>query len=220
MLSPKLYKNSHTYDFFIRLLGYERSIDRFLHDLEVGKRSGCRILDAGCGTGLLGLHFLERLPNATLVSTDLEPNFLRAAMTNARRRGICQERMTVGIADISNPHQVTCVDGGLWELEDGSFDLICVGAVLGYAKDTEASVRHLVRLLAPGGCLINLEMNEGIFGRFVSKRYHYDNIRIARMLDVIQEEGCELAGPTMRIHHLPARLTRTAVIARKTVSAV
>lgn len=219
MLSPKLYKNSHTYDFFIRLLGYESSIGRFLHDLEIRQQSGCRILDAGCGTGMLGLHFLERIPDATLVSTDLEPNFLRAAMANARRRGIAQDRMTVGIADISNPHRVTGMDGSEWELEDGSFDLICVGAVLGYAQDTENSLRQLVRMLAPGGYLINLEMNESIVGRYVSKRYHYDNIRIARMLDVIQEAGCELMEQSMRMHHLPARLTRTAVIARKTTPA-
>lgn len=32
MISPKLYRSSRTYDFFMKLLGYESSIDRYLQD--------------------------------------------------------------------------------------------------------------------------------------------------------------------------------------------
>ena len=64
-------------------MGFENGLDRFLQDLEVELPAGIRILDAGCGTGLLGLHFLNRIPHSTLLSTDLQPNFLRATLAKA-----------------------------------------------------------------------------------------------------------------------------------------
>jgi SAM-dependent methyltransferase len=215
MLSPKLYKNSHAYDFFIRTLGYESSIERFLRSLDVDHQPACRILDTGCGTGLLGLHFLQRFSDASLLATDLEPNFLDAVITNARRRDLPRDRITLGTANISTPQHVTSLDGKSVELEEASFDLICVGAVLGYADDTTHSIRQLVKLLSPGGQLINLEMNEGMMGRFVSNRYHYKNIQLARLRELIEEAGCEVKTKTLRLRHLPARLTRTAILAKK-----
>ena len=67
-------------------MGFESGIDRFLQDLEIEVPAGIRILDAGCGTGLLGLHFLNRVPHSTLLSTDLQPNFLRATLIKASKR--------------------------------------------------------------------------------------------------------------------------------------
>ena len=111
MLSPKLYKNSRVYDFFMKSLGYESSIDRFLRSLDIPLPDGARILDAGCGTGFLGLHFLDRISGATLHSTDLERNFLTATLANANSRGIAPDRITAGTADISNPKTMTSLDG-------------------------------------------------------------------------------------------------------------
>ena len=215
MISPKLYKNGRTYDFFMKALGYEGSIDRFLDYLTVDCQPGCRILDAGCGTGILGLHFLERFPNSTLHATDIETGFLQATQANAEKRGIDAHRLTVGLGDISEPERWKTLDGTDETLEAKSFDLICVGAVIGYAKDTESSLRKLIQLLAPGGYLLNIEMNESLTGRFVSNRYHYRNISLKQMNAVIQEEGCKLLSTPLRLRHLPAKLTRTAIVARK-----
>lgn len=215
MLSPKLYKNSDRYGFFIRMLGYESSIERFLQSLELQCHSGCRILDVGCGTGLIGLHFLERLPKSTLLATDLEPNFLRSVVANAERKELAEDRIKLAVSNVSLPHQIIDSDGVTRELPNESFDLICVGAVLGYARDTEASLRKLLNLLAPGGYLINLEMNESLAGRFVSQRYHYDNLRLANLAELVREEACEVTTKSFKLHHLPAKLTRTAIIAQK-----
>jgi|GEM_PF-432520 len=215
MLSPRLYKRSGVYDFFMKSLGYERSIDRFLRGLIVQQGENFRILDAGCGTGMLGLHFLQRFPKSELVATDLEPNFLRATLTNAQNRGIDPQRIQVGIADISDPHLIMLLDQTLTTLKDASFGVICVGAVVGYASDKEQCLRHLIRLLAPGGLLINIEMNESPTGRFVSRRYHYRNIPLFRMQQLLRDEGCEVTATRLGLTHLPAKLTRTAIIAHK-----
>jgi ubiquinone/menaquinone biosynthesis C-methylase UbiE len=217
MLSPRLYKSSHVYNFFMKSLGYESSISRFLESvpLDLQGHDPVRILDAGCGTGMLGLHFLQRFPKSELVATDLEPNFLQATLVNARRRGIDERRIRVGVSNISSPHLIRTSDEQSMTLDDGTFSIICVGAVLGYADDIEAAVRHLIRMLKPGGTLINIEMNESPTGRFVARRYHYRNIPLSRMQEVIRTEGCDVTSASLSILHLPAKFTRTTIIARK-----
>lgn len=214
MLSPELYKSSRLYDFFMKLFGYETSIDRFLREIPVDLSGRFRVLDAGCGTGMLGLHFLERFPEAELVATDLEPNFLQATLANAERRNIPKSRIQTGVANISQPEKVSLPDGTSMTLNDHSFAVICVGAVLGYADDTEEALRKLVRLLVPGGILINVEMNESPTGRFVSRRYHYRNISLARMQEVLKTEACDVICRKLSFRHLPAKFTRTGIIAR------
>ncbi|MCR9197455.1 MAG: methyltransferase [Planctomycetaceae bacterium] len=218
MISPKLYKSSRFYDFFIKALGYESSIDRFLRSLTLECGDECRVLDAGCGTGLLGLHFLQRFPNSRLHATDLEPNFLQATLTNAESQGVDRERISVGVANISQPHITTCLEGNTTQLEEGSFDVICIGAVVGYADDIEVALQQLVRLLAPGGYLINIEMNESPSGQYVSRRFHYQNIKLHRMCEVLTEAGCQVEARRFKARHLPAKLTRTGIVARRTAA--
>jgi len=217
MVSPKLYKSSHVYDFFIKALGYENAIDRFLRDIEPSCPPDGRILDVGCGTGLLGLHFLKRFPKMELTATDLEPNFLKATLDNAASRGIESDRISVGVADISSPRSLTKLNGESITLEEASFAIICVGAAVGYANDTEDSIRQLIKLLQPGGCLINVEMNESLSAKFVAHRYHYHNIPLTRMLRLIRDEGCDVSTVRLKLSHLPAGLTRIGIVARKSV---
>lgn len=214
-VSTKLYKSSRVYDFFMKRIGYERSINRFLATLNIDTHPAGRILDAGCGTGLLGLHFLQRWPQAQLHATDLEPNFLHTTLANAALRGLPADRILTSVSNISSPKQATALDGTSRTLADNSYNLICLGAVVGYAEDTVLSLRQLMQLLAPGGILINLEMSESLTGRFVSWRYQYQNIPLARIEQVIREEGGEMTPTSLGLKYFPACLTRNALVARK-----
>ena len=226
-------------------MGFENGINRFLQDLELDTPAGIRILDAGCGTGLLGLHFLNRIPCSTLLSTDLQPNFLRSTLEKAAKRQLSVDRIEVGTADISIPQEVHLMtraakaahmktgdaattdsnessaspDDDEFEpastLKEGSFGLICIGAVVGYAEDTEASLHRLSRLLAPSGILLNLEMNQSLTGRYVSRRYHYQNLSHEKICKVLADSDCQVTTQHLRLGHLPAKLTRTAIIARR-----
>lgn len=245
MVSPRLYKSSQAYDFFLKSMGFESGIDRFLRDLEIEIPPGSRILDAGCGTGLLGLHFLNRIPGSSLLSTDLQPNFLRATLAKAAKRQLGSERHEVATADISTPQKINLMSelatkqhlhsqelvspdhedsvgdecGIEFEptttLDDGIFGLICVGAVVGYAQDPEASLKQLAALLAPKGVLLNLEMSESMTGKLVSHRYHYRNLSHANICKILEDADCQVTTQNLRMRHLPAKLTRTAIIARR-----
>ncbi len=215
MLHPDLYKKSRVYDFFMKTLGFEHSLSRCLSELPLPYDGKIKILDAGCGTGLLGLSLLERFPEAELVATDLEPNFLKATLSKAQSRHIASSRIRVGLSDISLPKQATTLDGHAISLDNGSFHVICVGAVLGYSKDAEKTLRHLVELLAPSGTLVNLEMNEGLIGRYVSKRYLYHNISLNQMLQTLSMLGCHVTQSKLGMRNFPALLTRTVIMAQK-----
>ncbi len=96
-----------------------------------------RILEVGCGTGLLTQALRRRLPQATIVATDLSPAMLRAC--RARLPG--DERLLLLAADAVQP----AVSGG--------FDLVCSSLALQWLDHPEASLAALARLLAPGGTL-------------------------------------------------------------------
>lgn len=215
MLSPNLYKKSHVYDFFMKSLGYERSLNRFITQLPLAQHGPITILDAGCGTGLLGLALLQRFPLARLIATDLEPNFLQATLSNATSCGIEPGRLQVGLSDISQPSQYSTLSGEHLSIPLQSLHLICIGAVVGYSSDIESSLRQLVDMLAPGGTLINLEMNDNLIGKYVAKRYLYHNIPLERMVHVLCEAGCNVVKKNLHLRHLPAKFTRTAILATK-----
>jgi trans-aconitate methyltransferase len=202
----------------MKSLGYERSLDRFVRQLPLEQRGPIKILDAGCGTGLLGLSLLQRFPQASLIATDLEPNFLKATMANACSRGIETSRLQVGLSNISQPQEYSTLDGRAQTIAPLSMQLICIGAVVGYSDDIEASLRQLVHLLAPGGTLINMEMNDNLIGRYISKRYHYRNISLRRMVQVLSEADCEVVNKRLMLRHLPAKITRTAILATKSAT--
>lgn len=212
-----LYQLSDLYGRFLNMTGFERSLDRYLeHHCPIDKPAS-NILDVGCGTGVLGLHFLERFPAANLVSFDREPRFLSVVKENAERRGLSASRLRLAVGDVSQPHQVAELDGAACAMTPGSFDLITVGAVLGYAADPKASLRRLVELLAPGGCLLNMEMNEKWVGRWVSRRYAYPHPTASWLTQELTELGCEVSVTALGWQHLPASLTRVAIRAIKPV---
>ena len=96
-----------------------------------------RILDAGCGTGLVGAALRARGAGGELLGIDLSERSLAIAA----QRGVYDE---LAPADL---HQSL-------PFEAGRFDAVtCVG-VLTYVPDTEAIWRELARVVRPGGAVV------------------------------------------------------------------
>ena len=169
----------------------------------------------GCGTGAMGVQLLVRFPDGTLLATDIQERFLQGVLSNSENRGLRQDRVSVGLSDITIPAEVELLPGGVTSLESESFDLISVGAVIGYSKDQRETIRALLGLIKPGGLLLNLEMNEQMVGRWTSHRYEYDALPLTEMAALMAEEGCSVSRLPLSIKYFPVNMTRVGLLAVK-----
>lgn len=215
MIYEKIYKESKLYSAFMKILGFERGIGRFIDELDLSCPNRGRILDAGCGSGIIGLELLKRFPASTLLATDIEKNFLNETIQNSRNANVEDKRVSVGTSDINIPRTVLFSDGSEVILEKNSFDIVSVGAALGYSKDRKAAMKELLSLIKPGGCFIDIDMNDGIIAKIVSSNYHYKTTTLEEMKKIIEGEGFEVSVIQFSAALFPANLTRIGIIGRK-----
>ena len=97
-----------------------------------------RILEIGCGTGLLSAALRQALPDAQWALTDLSPAMVQA----------CRERL----GDPPDTRFMV-MDGEHPALEPGAFDLVCASLAFQWFEDLAGALSRLRTLLAPGGWL-------------------------------------------------------------------
>lgn len=139
------------YDLTFKLNGYGRSLDQYLeaHPLPVSR--GARILDAGCGTGLLTLTLLRalRFP-VTITALDLSASSIAAAKKavgqSPRRR-----------------RDVSFAQGNVLSLPfaDNSFDLVVTSGALEYVPLPDG-LSELARVITPEGHLLHLPIRPSL----------------------------------------------------------
>ena len=104
------------------------------------ERAAPRVLELGCGTGLLSRHLLARYPDGRFVLTDAAP-----AMIAECRRNLAAfpaQRVSFEVMDAGEA-------GG-----HDNLDLVVTSMTLHWVVDPVASVQRLRTLLAPGGVLL------------------------------------------------------------------
>jgi len=104
----------------------------------MGSVAGLRILDAGCGDGLLALELARRGANVTGV--DGSEQMIRTAHRRARH---FQEAVNFGTAAVEE-----------LPFGAGSFDVVVAVTVLCFVEDATGAVREMARVVEPGGRLI------------------------------------------------------------------
>ncbi len=121
----------------------------FLDRLELGP--GARVLDVGCGPGLLLDAFQQRVGSGgSILAVDESERWCEHVQELVARRGW---------------KNVEVVRSAVQELdpEAGACDVIFMRWVLGFLDDPEAILRRLVPCLAPGGRLALMDYNhEGV----------------------------------------------------------
>jgi len=134
------------YDLMFRVNGYGLSIERYLRETPLPLDSGARVLDAGCGTGLLTLALLRVLRRpADITAVDLSGRSLQTARRAARK------------LEAKARHRLCFLQANALSLPfpADSFDLVVTSGVLEYLPLGDG-LGELARVLAPGGHLLFL----------------------------------------------------------------
>jgi ubiquinone/menaquinone biosynthesis C-methylase UbiE len=135
---------TNLYDLMFRVNGYGRSLERYLRENPLPLAAGARVLDAGCGTGLLTLAFLRVHERPVEVaSIDLSMRSLQTARKAVQKlRPGPRRRVSFAQSDaLALP------------FADETFDLVLTSGVLEYLPLREG-LAELSRVLAPGGRLV------------------------------------------------------------------
>jgi ubiquinone/menaquinone biosynthesis C-methylase UbiE len=150
------------YDLTFKVNGYGRSLDQYFatHPLPVTR--GAKILDAGCGTGLLTLALMRaiRFP-VSITALDLSQTSVVAA-----RKSLYYSP--------GRKRDVTFTQGNLLCLPfaDESLDLVVTSGALEYVPLADG-INELARVIAPGGHLLHLPVHPSLIGVFLEILFRF-----------------------------------------------
>jgi SAM-dependent methyltransferase len=135
-----------------------------------------RAIEIGAGTGLLGLHFADRL--ASLLLTDPSAGMLEVADEKLRRGSL---------ANVSTRRYELVAD----PLPGRDFDLLVSLLVLHHVKDTAGAFRAAHDLLAPGGrlALADLDTEDGSFHSPDAEGIHHHGFDRHELETLAREAG-------------------------------
>jgi ubiquinone/menaquinone biosynthesis C-methylase UbiE len=141
------------YDWTFKVNGYGRSLDQYFRDHPAPVFPGAKVLDAGCGTGLMTLALLRALDvPVSITALDLSGSSIamaKKAVTESDR----------------GKHNIRFMQGNVLSLPfaDASFDLVVTSGVLEYVPLADG-FSELARVVAPGGHLLNLPIRPSFAG--------------------------------------------------------
>lgn len=123
--------------------GSHASTQLCLEGLEACTRKGDRVLDLGCGSGILAIAALC-LGAGQAVGVDIDPKAVDVAYENAALNGIGKDRYTVLVGDVLS-------NGALRETLGGGYDVVVANIV----ADVIIGLAPMVRqFLKPGGLFL------------------------------------------------------------------
>ena len=151
------------YDLMFRVNGYGLSIERYLRETTLPLDSGARILDAGCGTGLLTLALLRVLRRtADITAVDLSGRSLQTARRAADK------------LEAKARHRLCFLQANALSLPfpDESFDLVVTSGVLEYLPLGDG-LGEMARVLAPGGHLLFLPVRPSPMSKVLEVMFRF-----------------------------------------------
>jgi ubiquinone/menaquinone biosynthesis C-methylase UbiE len=104
-----------------------------------------RVLDAGCGTGLMALRLAARHPACTVLGVDISYKMIAVARRDAEEQGLPVDLRVGSILDLPYP--------------GGAFDLVITNIMYHHLdlEEKRQAVNEIARVLKPGGRYLSAE---------------------------------------------------------------
>ncbi len=133
----------------------------------LGLVDGIRILDIGCGPGTITAKIAALCPNSPVLGLEPDPNRARLA----ERELESHPRASVHVGSLSSN-----------QLEAGSFDFAYARFVLQHLAAPEAELAGALSLLRPGGTLVAVDADDGLFAIYPEPPQLAEAIRLSEAL--------------------------------------
>ena len=147
---PKKYSYGGKPEEVLRLEAQGRVYSRLL-EKEIGLlslKSGMRVLDAGCGTGVVTRRMATKVAPGEVNSVDMDSMFIEEARKIAAKEGVSNIKFSLDNADDL-------------KFGDGVFDLSYCRLVLMHVKDPVKTVAELKRVTKSGGIVAISDQDDG-----------------------------------------------------------
>jgi SAM-dependent methyltransferase len=125
---------------------YGRLLDKEMEFLSL--KPGMRVLDAGCGTGVVTRRMAIKVSPGEVQGVDMDSLFIEEARKIAVKKGVSNIKFSVGNADDL-------------KFEDDVFDLSYCRLVLMHVKDPLKTVAELKRVTRSGGTVAISDQDDG-----------------------------------------------------------
>ncbi len=136
------------YDLSFKVNGYSRSLKNYLKKHMPPLPSNAKVLDAGCGTGLLSTTLLKTVsPPLEITALDLSGSSLKKAQEAIKKH-------------LGRYNRVHFMQGNVLSLpfEDNTFDMVMTSGALEYVS-LEKGLEEMARVLVPEGYLMLLPIH-------------------------------------------------------------
>lgn len=150
------------YDVTFKFNGYGRSLEKYLGKHLPHLSNGARVLDAGCGTGLLTLSLLKAVSRPVRVTAvDLSSSSIETAKKAVAERFGRASKITFTQADVL-----------ALPFANGSFEMIVTSGALEYVP-LQDGLKEMARVLAPGGYMLHLPVRPSPVSKLLEVMFRF-----------------------------------------------
>lgn len=165
-------------------------------------REDAMVLDAGCGSGYLGLPIAAKLSSGKVICVDLSDEMLAALERRARARAL-DDRVLVLKAPVDSTG-----------LAGGSVDLVVSNNLLHELRDPAAAVAEWRRVLKPGGRMVLSDFRSTRLVRLIMSHEHGEEasnpLDVESLSSLLEQAGLGKVEVTSCRHKLLAAAEKPA----------
>lgn len=143
-------KKAGFYDKLLDFCQYQKSLQKFLRSLDISLPVGAKILDVGCGNGIVTEVLADKYPHAQICGLDLSTSMLEICQKKVPDAFLVQGNFNLGEGFVKYP------SNRAFGFVAGSFDMIISSGALSEHGDVEKSLPFVKNLLKPNGLFLNI----------------------------------------------------------------